>query len=409
MLRMPAARAAACLAFTTLAACATLDKTPPAPDLAPWPEIRPDFRVEALRSRLTEYAVTFAAAVESAAASIERQAADAGVRRNAILWRTRGIPEMRKACFRPEPAAGLVDAWTLARQMDHFFSRAGADDFGALQPVAVAASRRMLDEIRAIGASIAVSPESVAAFERRVIEPWVADHPLGDLGFVRESSVARFAQQGRASGDLLDSFGTLEELAVGLSQQTRMYLADLPRQVRGEVDLLRLDVMTDLAPLVADAHLGAAAADRLAAVAEGLPSLVETERRAVLTEVSRERALALAALSDERERAVGAIVSAFADERGELLRGIDEQRLATLTWATAERREVLTEVRRELAGSLAAVRAERTLVTDDLRRLVDLVMLRAVLLLVAAVVLAPFVAHVYARVWPRRRADPAAR
>ncbi len=86
----------------------------------------------------------------------------------------------------------------------------------------------------------------------------------------------------------------------------------------------------------------------------------------------------------------------------ELLRNLESQRLATLEWATAERREAIADVHRELAGSMGAVRDERAIVLEDLRHIVDVVLLRVAVFLAAAVVLAPLVAHAYARVWPRR-------
>jgi len=71
----------------------------------------------------------------------------------------------------------------------------------------------------------------------------------------------------------------------------------------------------------------------------------------------------------------------------------------------AERHEAIAEVRRELGGAMEALRGERAVVVVDLRHIVDMVLLRVAIFLVAAVVLAPLVAHVYARVWPRRRRD----
>jgi hypothetical protein len=59
-----------------------------------------------------------------------------------------------------------------------------------------------------------------------------------------------------------------------------------------------------------------------------------------------------------------------------------------------------------LTGSLEALRAERAVVVADVRHIVDVVLLRVAIFLVAAVVLAPLVAHAYARVWPRRRREP---
>lgn len=68
------------------------------------------------------HSITFAAEVDLAATAIEGRAADSTVRRNALLWRVRAIPEMRKACFGLEPVGALVDAWIFARRMDQLFS-----------------------------------------------------------------------------------------------------------------------------------------------------------------------------------------------------------------------------------------------------------------------------------------------
>jgi hypothetical protein len=111
-----------------------------------------------------------------------------------------------------------------------------------------------------------------------------------------------------------------------------------------------------------------------------------------------QRALVMEAVSVDRERAVGAIVRAFAAERSELLRAFESQRLATLEWATAGRRETTAEMRRELVRSMDALRGQRPIVVDDLRQIVDAVLLRIAIFLIAAVVLAPLVAHVYARI-----------
>jgi hypothetical protein len=51
---------------------------------------------------------------------------------------------------------------------------------------------------------------------------------------------------------------------------------------------------------------------------------------------------------------------------------------------------------------MAALRGERAVVVNDVRHIVDVVLLRVAPYLVAAVVLAPLIAHAYTRVWPRR-------
>jgi hypothetical protein len=108
------------------------------------------------------------------------------------------------------------------------------------------------------------------------------------------------------------------------------------------------------------------------------------------------------AVSVELQRAIDAIIRAFAAERSELLRDLESERLATLEWATAERHEAITEVRHDLAGSMGALRGERAVVVGDVRNIVDTVLLRVAIFLVAAVALAPLVAHAYVRVWPRQ-------
>jgi len=112
-----------------------------------------------------------------------------------------------------------------------------------------------------------------------------------------------------------------------------------------------------VASMQGDLHVSAAAADRIASTAESISPLVLNERRIVLDEMSLQRVLVMEAITVEREQAVSAIVRAFAEERNEVLRNVDSERMATLEWATNERREAIAEVRRELAQSVAALRA----------------------------------------------------
>jgi len=306
-------RAAPFVAVSFLAACTGLGKQAVRPNLTSWPEIRSDYRVEALRTSLREYSVTFAAEVEIAATAIERRAYDATIRRNARLWKLGAIPEMRQACFRPEAIGALVDAWTFVRQMDQLFREgSGRNAFGPFQPEALEVSGRLVAQMRAIAGSVAVSPEAQAELEHQIVDSWIVEHPLRDITFVRESPIARFAEQSAARGDALQAVGSIEEIVNSLSQQARIYVADLPRQVRGEIDLLWSDMLPPelLSSMQGDVHTAAKAADSIAATAERVPGLLTQERQAVLDDVSRQRALVFAAIAVERQRAVGAMTSA---------------------------------------------------------------------------------------------------
>ena len=84
------------------------------------------------------------------------------------------------------------------------------------------------------------------------------------------------------------------------------------------------------------------------------------------------------------------------------MRDLDAQRLATEAWATNERRETVAQLRQELDRAAGALQRERIAALTDVRQIVDLVLLRWLCSSVAAIVLAPIVAHAYVRVWPRR-------
>jgi len=59
-----------------------------------------------------------------------------------------------------------------------------------------------------------------------------------------------------------------------------------------------------------------------------------------------------------------------------------------------------------LAAAIGALRGERATVVTDIRHIVDLVLLRLALGIIAAVVLAPLVAQAYVRICPRSHQDP---
>lgn len=395
-----------CVASMWLSSCASMQTAQPKPNLSPWPEMRTDFRLEVLKGRLQEYAITFGAEIDLVAASIERRTKDVNIQRNALTWRLRSVPEMRKACFRPEPVPALIDAWTLARQMEALFTTGvEANAFGPFQKDVVDASNRLVTGVREIGAYIAVSPDARDKIERDLVDSWAAAHPLRDLAFSRESAVARFTEQMRERGEVFQSVGTIEEMLTSLAHQLRIYAADVPRQVRGEIDLLRSDSLppSTVESVLRDLSLAAGAADRAARTAELMPTLVREERQAVLDDLGKQRALLMQELGHERELALDGMSMTMAHEREIAMKAIDALRLATLEWGTVERREVINVVRQEFQAAVAAIHQERIATIDDTRHLVNGVLLKVALFVFLAVVLAPFVAHAYVRVWPKRK------
>jgi len=77
-----------------------------------------------------------------------------------------------------------------------------------------------------------------------------------------------------------------------------------------------------------------------------------------------------------------------------LYEAIDPTQLETLV-QSAERASLAAEVLPE------AIEDARATTVDEFREIVDTAFLRIIGLLVAAIVLAPIIAHVYVRVWPK--------
>ena len=71
----------------------------------------------------------------------------------------------------PDRLSGLVDAWTLAHQMDQLLTTgAGANAFGQFQPGSGSRAQRLLARMQDVASSIAVSPEARDQLERDVVD-----------------------------------------------------------------------------------------------------------------------------------------------------------------------------------------------------------------------------------------------
>ena len=412
---MPAAvlmRAAACLALSSVVACASLGKKSTQPNLSPWPEIRPDVRVEVAAGahvRVLDHVRR---------GSRPRCHGDraTGCRRDSPAQRlARGgcarYPRCERRAFGwsrsahsstrgPWPARWISSSATARAQAPSAHSR----------PEAVEVSRRLVDQMRGdrrFDRRVSRGTDRVRA---RIVDPWLAEHPLRDITFVRDSPIARFADQIRARGDTLESVGTLEDLALSLSQQARIYLADLPRQVRGEVDVLRSDV---LPPEDRRVDAGRPAPERRQQPIASPDRREDFATRARASARDHHRRNEPAA-SPGDGRHFGRAGTARSRDRSARLPRNAANCCATSrpsVWPRSSGRPPSAARRSPTCAASWRARwrpcvRERAVVVDDTRRLVDPVLLRIAVFLVAGVVLAPLVAHAYVRVWPRRWREP---
>lgn len=372
----------------------------------------PDYRARPLTLQMHEYALTFSALVEHGADQIAASTDDSTIRRNALLWKVNAIPAMRVACFRPDPLSACLDAWTLARQMDDFFTTgAGAAVFGDQQAIAVNVSRELAVRIRDIGSSVARSPAEMRTIEQDWIDPWVEANRIDNLHFLRESSIDRFAELAFVQGGTWEQFASIEEQAIRLMVQTRIYLAELPKMARWQAELFREEALDDErihAALHGLQRLGdiAEAANRATTFADQLPALVQAQREAIEELFARERSAIFAQLADERV----AVFEGIDRQRDLLIEALDEQRIDTHKRLSDERAMMTAAFTSELTRAMEAITAERIATVQrvneiavaalaqseqELERVVDHLIWRVIQVAIAAIVVAPIIIRVY--------------
>lgn len=306
-----------------------------------------DMTARELRVRVVEFGRHFAASVERAANTIASNSSDTAsgtdARRHATLWKARAIPAAQEAVLQIDPLMALVDVWALTLQMEDFFeSGPGVDWFPQDGGHALAASRALVGDIRALARRISVTGE-IAPYEEE-IEIWVGNHPIEDDLFLRDSVIGSGADllgdQDGAFAFVQDMNTTTREIGYRLA----FYNEYLLKQLRWAADLGGGDMLRQ--PAV-DSLLRAI--HSTLGVADGL-----TDELGLLA--AREREAILVALADERSLA-------FQD--------VDRQRHAMIAALTAERMAVLTALTREREAAMQAISREREVTLESIDAMYD--------------------------------------
>ncbi|KPK04888.1 MAG: hypothetical protein AMS20_07915 [Gemmatimonas sp. SG8_28] len=284
---------------------------------------------EQLRLRTIEQAADIAGDVELAADEILAQTADPAIRRNALLWKANMLPAIQTSAVQFDPLVSLLDLQALCIQADDLFrTGAGRDAFGPYQDRALQATGRSIRSIRALG--MAISDDSVVNDRGTAIAvDWAREHPIESLAFARQTMTTRAAEYVTGNdASAFASVGMMDRSLTGLDTRLGLLMAYLPKQIRWEVQLLTEDLLGGAKIDTALANFGSLtrSVERMTAVAESLPSLVYSERRAILDAVTAERIAVLRAITTERTAALETV----ADELTRLLLTIHEERMGAL-------------------------------------------------------------------------------
>ncbi len=294
-----------------------------------------------LRELVLQYAGEFTQAVEHTADSIATVSDDPVVRRRLLLWKLVTVRSVREAALISDPLFGLVDVWLFAAQSRQFLedpppeSNMVPNEFVA---IALDVVRQQELEARQLAVNVAGAAR-VDRFEPQLLE-FAMRNPIDPLTFERTSILAADSLVMRPMGGgigaaMAATYWGMREL----DDRLEAINSALGKELRWNIELLARDMA---ALPVVDSTLQSltASLERFAVLADTLPSLVGSERAAVLEALHAE----LAALTDAIDAMRRETLDAVSSERMAVLEAITQERLAVLEAVSAERMATLATV-----------------------------------------------------------------
>lgn len=201
------------------------------------------FGANELRVRLYDYASFFSGAVEQTADDIADATDDPVIDRRALQWKISATAEVFNAAFSRDPLGAFTDVWAFSKQMLQFLDTgAGQDLFGDRQPDAVATARILERRAHALGQMGTISGD-ISPLEG-ILDPWVEEHPLRDLQFIRESTTPFWAEYVNSQGGGMKVVGRMEDSMMDMVARMDILADNLRKQARWETELLLSDALT---------------------------------------------------------------------------------------------------------------------------------------------------------------------
>jgi hypothetical protein len=286
---------------------------------------------DALHVQVVELGRRFSGAIEAAADDVAARAEDPQISYDALLWKAYAIPLIQEAALRTDPVLAAGDLWAFSMQQSDFFaSGAGRDAFGPCHGVALACAERMeteaLDFMHANAAGDTVKSRTI---ER--MHAWAASHPFQSLHFTRESAAASYSELlGLSGGSLGATVGDMNRTVAGMYDRLGYMNESLLKQVRWNTGLMVADA-TESPSIRPTLQATNTALERLGALAEATPTLLDSMGASTVLTVREERIAAIQALSAERT----AVMKGVDEERVAVIAALRDERLAILTAADA--------------------------------------------------------------------------
>lgn len=293
-----------------------------------------------IRIRAVQLGREFSAEIERAADSIRSLTDEPSIRRHALLWKMYAIPAAHEAVLLPDPAASIIDALVFAVQMEEYFDRgAGQNVFGPHQAIALDAVRRLDQAALDLAFLVTDSTRDVQGV-RDSINVFVAQYPIRGPQFGRTSYVV--AAAGLLGTDAATAVAAVGDINQAVGEITNR-LAFHNEYLMKQASWAALALLEDLAQDTLVTGTLAAATDALenaSALAEDLPSLIESERVAVIEALDRELAVLLESLNEQRS----ATLAVFRDELRFLIDALVRERVLVGEGISAARVETIDAI-----------------------------------------------------------------
>lgn len=300
-----------------------------------------------LRGQLYDFTSRYATVVERAADRIIEASDDPDVRQSALVWKVEAIPQAQQAAFKPDPLAGFFDTAVLCGQMLKFFTAgAGSNLFGDQQQIAIDSAEWLDRDIWRLAESLTLSGDLSSV--RGEAAKFVAEHPIGNLYFLRDSVDPLLASLTKGRGGGAGAvIGGINEAVDDLSKRLTIYAAHLPNEARWQAQLAAYEMVKQ--PPLKDSL------ETLESIAASHKVLADSVA-AALDLVTAERGAALAELEALSERRIA---------------DINEQRVESIAVLQAERAIIVQALEAQMELALDRLSKERDETMDRLDRMVE--------------------------------------
>ena len=342
-----------------------------------------------LTSRNQSLLALYSSEIEAAADKIILESPSPDARGQALLWKADAIPVLQTSLLNTDPVAAVVDTWVFIFQMNAYIEQAPVKNrFGVFLPVVRDTLNGMDAEMEHL--VLTAAPAANIPDLRRKMEAWVAVHPIHTSLSGRSAADDDLIK--RADESDLGALASIKALQEGLGDITARldsYNTYLPKQARWQAELLVSDLAhyPEFGAAVSNFAALSKALDRTSNNLDRLPQLASTARNVALADIDSQRLATQSFLTQERVEVIEALsqqrIAAMSDLRGE--------RLAATADLRSERQTVLDAVHEEEMAAVHDLQmlSQQTLNDFDRRsrRVVDHVFWRAIELVLMTLLL----------------------